>query len=285
MGATMIPLRATGLLIIEVRNSNPESTGGRTGHLRQRFDGRGEISPFSLMRAIRDLVDNKKGPVWCDFSSQFSSDFDPENFYIFERRKEKQLHITQNSRVERLVAKYWDLRIFGWPHNREESKTILSNGAVQFGLGVSVAPVVVEHLSEEKTPVMSGGKAGKGSRADDRIVVHGVYALPFFVNPTSTIETGCRVLDIDLLLKTIPYVYAHTATRMRPAICIRHAWYIEHTTPLGYSVDFDLLDAMTPTKRENPEQPSIAWDEYDVPVALPQKLQRKVRPLRDLVSE
>ena len=48
--------RITGLLIIEVRDSNPNGDPDNAGFPRQRPDDRGEISPVSIKRKMRDLV-------------------------------------------------------------------------------------------------------------------------------------------------------------------------------------------------------------------------------------
>ena len=58
------PNRATGLLVIEVVNSNPNGDPDRESDPRQRPDSRGEISPVSFKRKLRDLVEEKQGPVW-----------------------------------------------------------------------------------------------------------------------------------------------------------------------------------------------------------------------------
>ena len=66
-----------------------------------------------------------------------------------------------------------------------------------------------------------------------RMVEHGVYCMPFFINPTAATKTGCTRQDIELLLKLIPYAYPHTASHIRPLVEVRHAWYVEHKTSLG----------------------------------------------------
>ena len=48
--------RATGLLILEVVNSNPNGDPDRENDPRQRPTGLGEISPVSVKRKIRDLI-------------------------------------------------------------------------------------------------------------------------------------------------------------------------------------------------------------------------------------
>src|SRR4030042_1623339 len=66
--------KATGLLIIEVRNSNPNGDPERDGAPRKRRGDIGEISPVSVKRKMRDLVGNKGGPVWLYLKNKFSLD-------------------------------------------------------------------------------------------------------------------------------------------------------------------------------------------------------------------
>jgi CRISPR-associated protein Csd2 len=114
-------------------------------------------------------------------------------------------------------------------------------------------------------------------------VEHGVYVMPFFVNPTAAFKSGCKPEDIDLFRRLIPLAYTHNAAHGRPNVGLRHAWLIEHNSPLGSCSDFALLDALTPKKRSDRDKPSTSWDEYDVPTALPEMLQQRVKPLVDLV--
>ena len=58
---TMIK-RATGLLVIEAVNSNPNGDPDRDSDPRMRPNGLGEISPVSVKRKIRDLVGEHDAP-------------------------------------------------------------------------------------------------------------------------------------------------------------------------------------------------------------------------------
>ena len=51
--------KATGLLVIEVVNSNPNGDPDRESDPRQRPNGLGEISPVSFKRKLRDLVEDQ----------------------------------------------------------------------------------------------------------------------------------------------------------------------------------------------------------------------------------
>jgi Cas7 group CRISPR-associated protein Csh2 len=280
-----LPQKATGLLVVEVRNSNPNGDPDRESDPRQRFDDRGQISPVSFKRKIRDLVENKEGPVWQEISGCFSPKLEDEQFRILESRGRDRVAIEKEIVDGIFEQKYWDARIFGNTFLEKGSSTNIKTGVVQFGMGVSISPVEIERQTNTNKSGVQEGKDRGMAPLGYRIVNHAVYTIPFFVNPTAATKSGCTIIDIELLLKIIPYAYSHTASYVRPSVGIRHAWYIEHKSLLGSCSDFALLDALTPKKKGDTERPSVSWDEYDVPVSLPEELGEKVEPLRDLVGE
>jgi len=280
-----IKVRATGLLVIEVVNSNPNGDPDRESDPRQRPDDRGEISPVSFKRKIRDLVENKEGPVWKITAESFDPPLSPEEFCILESRGRDREEIKKEIRERNFEKKYWDGRIFGNTFLEEEFSKSIKTGVAQFGLGVSIVPILIERLTTTSKPGVQEGKEQGMAPLSYRIVQHGVYCMPFFINPTAATKTGCTKRDIDLLLKMIPYAYSHTASYVRPFVGIRRAWYVEHKSALGSCSDFELIAALTPKKIIDQEKPSKSWEEYSVPQKLPDALAGKVDLLRDLMSE
>ncbi len=280
-------VRGTGLLVIEVVNSNPNGDPDRESDPRQRPDERGEISPVSFKRKIRDLIENKDGPVWQNIVASLDSKPSPEDFHILETRgrdrKAIMSEISDDGKV--FKQKYWDGRVFGNTFLEEGGSTSIKTGVAQFGMGVSIAPILIERMTNtNKAGVQEGKDRGMAPLAY-RIVQHGVYCMPFFINPTAATKTGCTKQDIEVLLRTIPYAYAHTASYVRPFVGIRHAWYIEHKSALGSCSDFELIAAFTPKKKTDPERPSTVWEGYDVPTSLPETLKSRIASCRDLMSE
>ncbi|WP_374089902.1 type I CRISPR-associated protein Cas7 [Methylomicrobium lacus] len=277
-------LRATGLLIIEVINSNPNGDPDRESDPRQRHDFKGEISPVSFKRKLRDLIADKEGVVWLALQQELQ--LEQEKFYILETRgrDRKQIESELKDEGKAFKEKYWDGRVFGNTFLESGSSTTIKTGVVQFGLGVSVAPVDIErHTNTNMSGVQEGKDRGMAPMGY-RFVPHGVYCMPFFVNPSQAHKTGCTVQDIDLMKRVIAYAYAHTRSHARPSVELRHAWYIEHNNPLGSCSDLALLDSLRPTKKTNANEASTSWEDYDVPTALPENLQAKVKPLIDLIG-
>ncbi len=275
-------VRATGLLVIEVINSNPNGDPDRESDPRQRPDGKGEISPVSFKRKVRDLIENKDGDVWREISR--SMGLDAAQFAILESRGRHRNVIENELKDDTFKNKYWDGRVFGNTFLEEGTADTIRTGVVQFGLGLSVAPIdISRHTNTNKSGVQEGKDRGMAPMGY-RFVPHGVYVMPFFVNPSAAHKSGCTKQDIGLLLKVIPFAYPHTRSHARPMVEVRHAWYIEHKNVLGSCSDFALIAALTPKKKQEQNTPSKAWEDYEVPTNLPDNLQAKVASIRDLMD-
>ena len=130
-----------------------------------------------------------------------------------------------------------------------EKDHFISTGAVQFGPGVSIAPIDIEYQTwTNKAGVEEGKDRGMAPLAW-RFVPHAVYVMPFFVNPLVARKSGCSPQDIELMKFLIPLAYRTTASVARPDVEILHAWYAEHKSPLGSCPDYRIIDAMTPRRR------------------------------------
>ena len=294
--------RATGLLIIEVINSNPNGDPDRESDPRQRPDGRGEISAVSFKRKLRDLVE-WKGDVWEELASNFQPKLTSDKFEILESRGRNRQEIAGllTGDGSAFKQRYWDGRIFGNTFlesmKDEDAKKLgfkekeisefkanaIKTGVVQFVQGLSVAPVEIERQTNTNKAGVEGDKDRGMAPMAYRFVQHGVYCMPFFVNPSMANKSGCDALDIELMKKLIPHAYAHTRSHARPFVEIRHAWYCEHNNPLGSCSDFALIDALKPKKKIDANKPSTSWDDYDVPTCLPDDLKNKVECV-DLVN-
>jgi len=281
--------RVTGLLVIEVVNSNPNGNPDQESDPRVRGNGQGEISPVSFKRKLRDLVELTEGPVFQTVTKDLHNVPDGYKFGILESRGRDRAKIAKEmgnikeyKEDEYLnsdfVKNYWDARLFGNTFLEEGgAKGYIKTGIVQFGMGLSVSAVVIQrHTNTNKAGVQEGKNQGMAPLAY-RVVEHGVYVMPFFINPSLAHKSGCKPCDVELLKLLIPYAYEHTRSAIRPDVRIRHAWWIEHKDVLGSVPDYMLIDALTP-KRKGPDPlaPSAAWSDYDVPSCLPDAIKNKV---------
>lgn len=290
--------RATGLLIIEVVNSNPNGDPDRESDPRQRPNGFGEISPVSFKRKLRDLLDDHDAPFFRALPEQFSGN--PDHYFILEHRGLVDSEITKEQGDDPtqfvnspFVHKYWDARVFGNTfleesknkvNKKRKDKEFIKTGVVQFGMGVSLAPVnIIRYTNTKKKATQEGKEAGMAPLAY-RIVEHGVYCMPFFVNPNYAHKTGCTAEDIELLKLLIPHAYEQNRSAVRPDVRIRHAWYVEHKNLLGSCPEYLLLEALTPKKLGDKDEPSTTWADYEDKEMLPENLLPRVESCVDLVN-
>lgn len=310
--------RATGLLVLEVVNSNPNGDPDRESDPRQRTNGQGEISPVSFKRKLRDLVEANDQPVFKSLKDRLGleNNDDKHQYCILESRGRireeivKEMNDGEGGDVMKstFVKKYWDARVFGntflekkiqddndteqkkskkgkkddnnTEHENKRLSTI-KTGVVQFGMGLSVKPIeVVRQTNTNKAGVQEGRNQGMAPMAY-RVVTHAVYCMPFFINPTYAPKSGCTKKDIELLKALIPYAYDHTRSAIRPDVRIRHAWFVEHNDALGTCPDFKIFEALAPKAKVDVP---MSWDDYTVPDKLPDELINKGLNLVDLAK-
>lgn len=283
--------RATGLLVVEVKNSNPNGDPDRESDPRRRsHDERGVITGVSFKRKLRDLVDNKEGKVWKQLKGKRKDD--GHDILESRRHNRKEIEGLLKNSLEKFKTRFWDARVFGNTFLEEGGTDTIRSGVAQFSLGISVSPIRIERLTMTKMAPAQGGREGAKAPTRGmaplgyRVVEHGVYCMPFFINPTAATRSGCTGQDIELMLKLIRYAYPHTASHIRPFVEVRHAWYAEHKESLGSFSEFRFIEALTPKRKGDSNTPSSDQypleDQYDVPNELPEGLRGKEANFHDL---
>lgn len=286
--------RVTGLLVIEVRESNPNGDPDLESDPRTIDpDGRGLVSPVSFKRKLRDLVGADEGPAWQEAKRVLKLELNGRRYRILESRGRKRDEIFSLD-ADTFANEYWDGRLFGntflegmkdKKFKPGEKDHFISTGVVQFGAGISVAPIEILRCTTTNKSGVEEGKDRGMAPLGWRVVRHGVYTMPFFVNPMMAAKTGCQPLDVDVLKFLIPHAYRNTASAMRPFVEVRHAWFAEHKSPLGSCPDSLILDALTPRKKADPEKPSISIAEYEIPTMLPEEVRQRLASFEDLCTK
>lgn len=280
--------RGTGLLIINVVNSNPNGDPDAESEPRAFDDGRGLISPVSFKRKLRDLME-AKGEV---HKAAVAAVQVNQGTDILESRGRKRDELNDLSR-EDFKARFWDGRVFGstFLDERKDGKKgkgkeqHIATGVVQFGPGTSLAPIEVVRLTLTNKAGVEGDKDRGMAPLAFRVVRHGLYVMPFFVNSSAAGKSGCDAADIELLKFLLPHAYAHTASGIRPQVEIVHAWYAEHKTPLGSCPDPRIIAELTPRKKGDPDRASTSLADYEVPTGLSDELRTRLASFEDLATK
>jgi CRISPR-associated protein Csd2 len=245
---------------------------------------------------LRDLLEDETSSFFQALPSQFKDN--AGSYRILESRGrdrkevQKEMGDTAKGKFDQakfleseFVKKYWDARVFGNTFlEKEADKGFIKTGVVTFGVGLSLSPVeIVRHTNTSKAGVEEGKQQGMAPLAF-RIVEHGVYCMPFFINPNYANKSGCTASDIELLKLLIPYAYDQNKSAIRPDVRLRHAWYIEHTNTLGSCPDYQLIEALTPKRSGDRNKPSTLWHDYEDVSGLPENLKGKIANCKDLIN-
>ena len=82
-------------------------------------DGRGEISPVSFKRKIRNLIEDKSTELWKDIAAEMN--LSEAAFGILESKDTKRSEIKEMTQEE-FLSRYWDARVFGSTFLDEERR-------------------------------------------------------------------------------------------------------------------------------------------------------------------
>jgi Cas7 group CRISPR-associated protein Csh2 len=261
--------------------SNPNGDPDQDSEPRTReLDGLGMITPVSLKRKFRDLV-CEDSEVFAAAKEQFKLGMETDNqFNILEERGRNRDDIKAMDASE-FKRHFWDARLFGNTFleslkdkelTKEQKKKkeeggyehLINTGALQAGVGLSVAPIdVVRMTNTSKAGVEADKDRGMAPLAF-RVVKHGIYCIPVFINPGIAKKTGATQEDLDLFKFILPFVYQHTASAIRPQVSILHAWFAEHKNTLGSCPEHLFINALTPKVKDGITRPASMKD-YHIP--------------------
>ena len=288
--------RCIGLTVLDVVMSNPNGDPDMESDPRTiDATGCGLITPVSYKRKFRDLVEDKDGLVLQAAKDKLGLDL--SRYQILEARGRNRSDILKME-AEQFQNTYWDARIFGntfleslkdkelTAKEKERKKEggyahFIRTGAIQVGVGTSIAPVEIERLTMTNKSGVQEGKDRGMAPLGFRVVRHGIYTIPFYVNPTIAKKTGADRQDLELFKFLAPLVYQHTSSAIRPQINVLHVWFAEHKNPLGSCPDYLLIDALMPRIKTSITQPNSRSD-YEIPSKADQSITSRFSQVVDL---
>ncbi len=299
--------RKVGLIILEVVNSNPNGDPDLESDPRTlEADGRGIISPVSFKRKPRDLVlENGLAMDEAKTKLGLEADGDSNKYGVLESRGRDRNAIVRMDK-ETFLSSYWDARVFGntflesakeSPEDDNETKAFktkiknreinvdhfISTGVIQVGVGVSVAPITIDRMTNTNKSGVQGDKDRGMAPLGFRVVRHAIYTIPYFVNPSMANRNGTTKKDIELFEFLAPHAYSQTASVARSDVRCLHIWSGTHKSALGSCPDHVFLEALKPRIKEGVSSPEIR-DHYEFPIPK-DELKSRFESVEDLCTK
>jgi len=314
----MDPLKKKSTIFVSVGVSRSNPNGNiDNGEPRRDYNGFGIISPMSIKRKIRDLLENPESPVTEQLLKSLG--LDPETSCIFESRGRGFKDATSEKDAmqkayelfrkdeEAAIRKYIDIRLFGGTileENKDKESKAKKNkdeedskkrvrftrlGVVQVDMFSSIRPIdtIIEGLTR-KASTQEDNQQGEGrddsagsmGQAAIRVVSNAIYTGCIHVSPFGADKTFTSVEDIEVLKALIPHIFVAPSAQ-RAGCHILQAICLEHPDALGVVNDYNFIKICQPKLKQgfDPLSPSKSFEEYDIPTL--EKIIEEIRKLKN----
>lgn len=232
------------LMLITVKDANPNGDPLNGNRPRENFDGFGEISDVCIKRKIRNR--------WQDMGQRIfvqSDDRKDDGFGSLKERAdscaELQAEIKKGKKANRdlcaeIACRQWlDVRGFGQVFAFKGTEVSLGiRGPISIHQAVSASPVETISMQITKS-VNSEDKEGGGKASDTMGTKHrigfGLYTVKGSVNVQLAEKTGFSQEDAELLKEALKTLFDNDASSARPEgsmeVCTLYWWQHEEKTP------------------------------------------------------
>lgn len=272
--------RSTCMFILGVDHANPNGTSDSpVGGPRQEPDGNSFISSCCHKRKVRDLLENRKSPVYEDLKNILG--FDENRMFIFEswdRGTEELDAVSAKNWALNLfdtdpigfMNRYFDVRLFGLSaFDGEDSGNRRRTGVVTVPPMLSVAPIeCLVGSGSRKSPLrLAEEMQGDLTPRSICVVKNAVYVGRMSINPHFSSQTGTTNEDIRVLKGLLKYAWSVSTSSTRPGGSIQpiHIWWADHENSLCSFNEFDFWNKLAPVKKSSPNEPSSSFNDYHFP--------------------
>ena len=202
-------------------------------------------------------MSEKHALVWTTVKEDLKIE-DESQFQILETRHRDRPGIQamlKENNSQPFKDAFWDGRLFGNTFLEEGGSDTIRAGVAHFGVGVSLAPIDIEFSTwTSKSGVEADKDRGMAPMAF-RVVKHGLYAVPFFVNPNLAHKTGCTKQDVDLMLHLVKHIYTGTRSVVRSMVEVVHT----RSPTRAAQVQFLTSRSLTPSRPRDSKGLLSCW--------------------------
>jgi len=259
-------VRHDALLLFEVIDSNPNGDPDNGGHPRTDLDsGQGVVSDVSIKRKIRDTVRFQvdQGMLPAAEYDIFIRRGDSLNGLLAENASELDLPAkAKGAKVnkdheaqlqERMVSRYFDVRVFGALMATGDNSAGKVIGPVSIGIARSLDPVAPMDLAITRVASTHEDKKDNASQMGSKVVVpYGLYAARIHYQPTR--DSAMTKQDLEVLWRSMGHMYEVTRSSVRPDVNVRGLFVFSHDNALGNAPAWKLIESVD-VHRVDPSDP------------------------------
>ena len=264
--------RIAFVILLSVKNANPNGDPLAANYPRQGFDGRGKVSAVCIKRKIRDRLQEMGSDIYIISDDRSTDGIHSINGRLSANPEVAAALKTRDSEKirEAVLSSYLDARAFGgviagFKDKDTKGVSVGIRGAISIQDAYSVDPIVVT----EDQIVKSVNGQGEEGIASDRMgrkysVDYGLYVIKGSVNPFFAEKNGFTKEDWENCRQAIINLCENDESAARPAgtMAVKEAVFFEgDVTNNGLSRLFDSVKVERRT-----DAPAACFEDYEITV-------------------
>lgn len=253
------------LVVLSVKNANPNGDPLNGNRPREDIFGKGEISDVCIKRKIRNRMQMLGENIFVqtqgeeeDGYSCLKERFEGEILKTLENKEDKK----NPQLLKELACKKWlDVRSFGqlfaFKGNNDKGQSIGVRGAVSISPAFSITPIDITTTQITKSVNSEpGDQKGSDTIGTKHRVDFGIYTFTGSINSHFAKKTGLTESDVSILKKTIETLFENDMSSARPegSMIVEKVYWWTHDSEHGNvpsaklynSVEIQLKDELKP---------------------------------------
>lgn len=261
------------IMLVTVKNANPNGDPLSGNRPREDFESRGEISDVCIKRKIRNRLQDIGEKIFvqsedrCEDGYKSLSDRFNELTKELKSAKEDKKQKIDSEELEKAACKKWiDVRSFGQVFAfKNESVSIGVRGPVSIHEAISVSPIDIASLQITKS--VNGDPSKDGGKSSDTMgmkhfVRFGIYKIKGSINCQLAEKTGFTYDDAQKIKKALETLFENDSSAARPegSMEVYRLFWWEHKDKMPKVNTATVHRCVEVVCKENVEIPQSAED-------------------------
>ena len=265
------------MVLVTVRNANPNGDPGNGNRPRVDSSYHGEISSVCIKRKMRDRMHQNGYDIFLlnDDSDGFTNERD-------RLKNLKQGLNDGDDLITEACKKYLDIRSFGQviAHAKDGDNDSFSShvhGPVSIQLVKSVNEVDVESMSITKSsnsvpPKKAGGKSAD-TMGQKHFVRFGLYVIKGSINPYYAEKTGFTHDDAEVIKECFLTLFENDESSARPAgsMVVERLYWWEHNCKSGQCASHHVFNSVKIKQKDDVIEPN-KFEDFEITIEPSEKL-------------
>lgn len=256
------------VVLVKVRNANPNGDPLNGNRPRTTYTGHGEISDVCIKRKLRNRFQDMGEAVFVQSAERCDDGFSS----LSERVSGNIKSFSSSDDYARQACEKWiDVRTFGQVFafkikDKKEGVSVGVRGPVSIHQAVSCSPVDVNSMQITKSVNNDPGeKKGPDTMGTKHIVEFGLYKVKGSVNVQLAEKTGFSREDANLLKEALRTLFVNDASAARPdgSMEVVRVYWWEHNNKIGQYSAAKVHDSLKVTLKKGVMIPASVED-YDI---------------------